>query len=132
MGLCTVILPYYKDGKEEVSDGDTKKEIIFRRHVVDRMPIDCWNDVWRKLHHQLVNVDVLNANTVPAEVYSTVATAVVWSMRLALSIALYVWIDNMMRPIYAKLIPCDLGTPPKKNTTQPLQQRALGSLGKSR
>lgn len=128
----SVILPYYKDGKEEGSDADTKKEIIFRRHVVDRMPIDCWNDVWRKLHQQLVNVDVLNANTVPAEVYSTVATAVVWSMRLALSIALYVWIDNTMRPIYAKLIPCDLGTPPKKNATQPLEQRALGSLGKSR
>ncbi|KAL2521301.1 AAA-type ATPase family protein [Forsythia ovata] len=128
----SVILPYYKDGKEEASDGDTRKEIVFRRHVVDRMPIDCWNDVWRKLHQQLVNVDVLNANTVPAEVYSTVATAVVWSMRLALSIALYVWIDNMMRPIYAKLIPCDLGTPPKKKTTQPLEQRALGSLGKSR
>ncbi|KAL2498602.1 AAA-type ATPase family protein [Abeliophyllum distichum] len=128
----SVILPYYKDGKEEASDGDTRKEIVFQRHVVDRMPIDCWNDVWRKLHQQLVNVDVLNANTVPAEVYSTVATAVVWSMRLALSIALYVWIDNMMRPIYAKLIPCDLGAPPKKKTTQPLEQRALGSLGKSR
>lgn len=96
------------------------------------MPIDCWNDVWRKLHQQLVNVDVLNVNTVPAEVYSTVATAVVWSMRLALSVALYVWIDNMFRPIYTKLIPCDLGTPPKKITLQPLKGQPLGSLGKSR
>lgn len=127
----TVILPYYKDGKIEGSEGDTKKEIVFRRHVVDRMPIDCWNDVWQKLHQQLVNVDVLNTNTVPAEVYSTVATAVVWSMRLALSIGLYIWIDNTMRPIYSKLIPCDLGSPPKK-TRQPLKRRALGSLGKSR
>ncbi|KAK6125602.1 hypothetical protein DH2020_040662 [Rehmannia glutinosa] len=81
----SVILPYYKDGKTEGSEGDRNKEIVFRRHVVDRMPIDCWNDVWRKLHQQLVNVDVLNVNSVPAEVYSTVATAVVWSMRLALS-----------------------------------------------
>ncbi|XP_052195606.1 probable inactive ATP-dependent zinc metalloprotease FTSHI 4, chloroplastic [Diospyros lotus] len=126
----SVVLPYYKDGKME-GVGDSKKEIVFRRHVVDRMPIDCWNDIWRKLHQQLINVDVINVNTVPAEVYSTVATAVVWSMRLALSIALYVWIDNMARPIYAKLIPCDLGTPTKK-TRQPLKRRALGSLGKSR
>lgn len=124
-----VILPYYKDGKTE---GDVKKEIIFRRHVVERMPIDCWNDVWRKLHQQLVNVDVLDVNTVPAEVYSTVATAVVWSMRLALAVALYVWIDNITRPIYAKLIPCDLGVPRKRKTLQPLKRQPLGSLGKSR
>ncbi|KAF3653013.1 hypothetical protein FXO37_17213 [Capsicum annuum] len=127
----SVILPYYKDGKANRSGGDTKKEIVFKRHIVDRMPIDSWNDVWRKLHQQLVNVDVYNANTIPAEVYSTVATAVVWSMRLALSVLLYIWIDNKMRPIYSKLIPCDLGSPPKK-IREPLKQRALGSLGKSR
>ncbi|KAL8473120.1 hypothetical protein ACS0TY_030092 [Phlomoides rotata] len=128
----SVILPYYKDEKTDGSEGDIKKEIIFRRHVVDRMPIDCWNDVWRKLHQQLVNVDVLDVHTVPAEVYSTVATAVVWSMRLALSVALYVWIDNITRPIYAKLIPCDLGSPRKKMTLQPRKSQPLGSLGKSR
>ncbi|KAL3646998.1 putative inactive ATP-dependent zinc metalloprotease FTSHI 4, chloroplastic [Castilleja foliolosa] len=128
----SVILPYYKEGKTEGPQADGNKEIIFRRHVVERMPVDCWNDVWRKLHQQLVNVDVHNVNTVHAEVYSSVATAVVWSMRLALSVALYIWIDNMMRPIYAKLIPCDLGNPPKKATLQPLKRQALGSLGKSR
>lgn len=127
----SVILPYYKDGKTNRSGGDTKKEIVFKRHVVDRMPIDRWNDVWRKLHQQLVNVDVYNVNNIPAEVYSTVATAVVWSMRLAFSVLLYIWIDNKMRPIYSKLIPCDLGSPPKK-IKEPLKQRALGSLGKSR
>ncbi|XP_051144774.1 probable inactive ATP-dependent zinc metalloprotease FTSHI 4, chloroplastic isoform X2 [Andrographis paniculata] len=126
----SVILPYYKEGMKEKGN---KEKIVFRRHVVERMPIDCWNDVWRKLHNQLVNVDVLNANTLHAEIYSSVSTAVVWSMRLALSVALYVWIDNMMRPIYSKLIPCDLGTPPKKPTLQPLEPQApLGSLGKSR
>ncbi|KAK6150732.1 hypothetical protein DH2020_015664 [Rehmannia glutinosa] len=88
----SVILPYYKDGKTEGSEGDRNKEIVFRRHVVD-------------------------------QVYSTVATAVVWSMRLALSVALYVWIDNMTRPIYAKLIPCDLGAPPKKNDIAATQAR---------
>ncbi|WRX08526.1 ATPase [Theobroma cacao] len=126
-----VILPYYKDRKMDRGGGSSKNEIIFRRHVVDRMPIDCWNDVWKKLHEQIVNVDVLNVDTVPAEVYSTIATAVIWSMRLALSIALYLWIDNLMRPIYAKLIPCDLGAPSKK-IREPLKRRALGSLGKSR
>ncbi|KAL6551960.1 putative inactive ATP-dependent zinc metalloprotease FTSHI 4, chloroplastic [Orobanche gracilis] len=130
--FVSVILPYYKDGKTEGSEVDGNKEIVFRRHVVDRMPIDCWNDVWRKLHQQIVNVDVHNVNTVHAEVYSTVAIAVVWSMRLALSVALYVWIDNMMRPIYGKLIHCDLGAPPKKMTLQPLKRQTLGSLGKSR
>lgn len=126
-----VILPYYRDGKMEGTEGNSKKDIVFRRHAVDRMPIDCWNDVWHKLHQQIVNVDVFNVDTVPAEVYSTVATAVIWSMRLALSIGLYLWIDSMMRPIYAKLIPSDLGSP-SKTTMQPLKRRALGSLGKSR
>lgn len=95
------------------------------------MPIDCWNDVWKKLHQQIVNVDVINVDAVPAEIYSSVATAVVWSMRLALSVALYLWIDNLTRPIYAKLIPCDLGVP-KAITNPPLKRHALGSLGKSR
>lgn len=126
-----MILPYYKDEKLEGKEGNPGKEIIYRRHVVDRMPIDCWNDVWQKLHQQVVNVDVVNVDTVPAEVYSTLATAVVWSMRLALAVGLYLCIDNIMRPIYAKLIPCDLGTP-RKIIREPLKRHALGSLGKSR
>uniref|UniRef100_A0A803KX36 AAA+ ATPase domain-containing protein n=2 Tax=Chenopodium quinoa TaxID=63459 RepID=A0A803KX36_CHEQI len=128
----SVILPHYKDGMVKgISEENQKEEVVFKRHIVDRMPIDCWNDVWHKLHQQLVSVDVINENTVPAEVYSSVATAVVWSMRLALSIMLYLWIDSVTRPIYAKLIPCDLGKPSKK-VRQPLKRRALGSLGKSR
>ncbi|KAJ4953317.1 hypothetical protein NE237_030149 [Protea cynaroides] len=126
----SVILPYYKDGKVEELEGKNR-EIVFRRHVVDRMPIDCWNDVWQKLHQQLVNVDVFTVDPLPAEIYSSIGTAVIWSMRLALSIAFYLWIDSYMRPIYAKLIPCDLGTPTKK-PMQPLKRQALGSLGKSR
>ncbi|ESQ31421.1 hypothetical protein EUTSA_v10003640mg [Eutrema salsugineum] len=128
----SVILPYYKDGEPQgEEDENSKKEIIFRRHIVDRMPIDGWNDVWKKLHQQIVNVEVFNVDVVPAEVYTTVATFVIWSMRLALFVSLYVWIDSIMRPIYAKLIPCDLGTPTKKIRT-PLKREALGSLGKSR
>lgn len=131
MYFSSVILPYYKDEKAQGSGADPEKEIIFRRHPVARMPIDSWSDAWRKLHQQVVNVDVYNVNRVPAEVYSSIATAVVWGMRLALAVALYVWIDNRMRPIYAKLIPCDLGSPPKK-MRQPRKRKALGSLGKSR
>lgn len=126
-----MILPYYKDGKMEDLNEDGRKEVVFRRHIVDRMPIDCWNDVWRKLHQQLVNVDVYNVKSVPFEVYSTVAVAVVWSMRLALAVALYIWIDSKMRPIYGKLIPSDLG-PPSKKKNIPIENRSLGSLGKSR
>ncbi|KAG5035912.1 hypothetical protein JHK87_010822 [Glycine soja] len=126
----SVILPYYKNGKPTGTEGNTQ-DIIFRRHPVNIMPIDSWNDVWRKLHQQIVNVDVINVDAVPAEIYSTIAVAVIWSMRLALAVGFYVWIDNLMRPIYAKLIPCDLGTPSQK-TTQPLRSRALGSLGQSR
>ncbi|KAK2437319.1 putative inactive ATP-dependent zinc metalloprotease FTSHI 4, chloroplastic [Trifolium repens] len=128
-----VILPYYKNGKTSGAEGNPK-DIVYRRHAVDKMPIDCWNDVWGKLHQQIVNVDVINVDAVPAEVYSTVATAVVWSMRLAVAVGFYVWIDNLMRPIYAKLIPCDLGTrPPTPQTKVPvLRRHALGSLGKSR
>ncbi|KHN31139.1 ATP-dependent zinc metalloprotease FtsH [Glycine soja] len=126
----SVILPYYKNGKPTGTEGNTQG-IIFRRHPVNIMPIDSWNDVWRKLHQQIVNVDVINVDAVPAEIYSTIAVAVIWSMRLALAVGFYVWIDNLMRPIYAKLIPCDLGTPGQK-TTQPLRSRALGSLGQSR
>ncbi|XP_017421742.1 probable inactive ATP-dependent zinc metalloprotease FTSHI 4, chloroplastic isoform X2 [Vigna angularis] len=126
----SVILPYYKNGTVIGTEGNPN-DIIFRRHPVNRMPIDSWNDVWRKLHQQIVNVDVINVDAVPAEIYSTVAVAVIWSMRLALAVGFYVWIDNLMRPIYAKLIPCDLGTPSQK-TSQPLRSRALGSLGQSR
>ncbi|CAA7034799.1 unnamed protein product [Microthlaspi erraticum] len=127
----SVILPYYKDGELLGEEEKPEKEIIYRRHIVDRMPIDGWNDVWKKLHQQIVNVEVYNVDVVPAEVYTTVATFVIWSMRLALFVSLYVWIDSITRPIYAKLIPCDLGTPTKKIKT-PLKRQALGSLGKSR
>nr|QKY65078.1 truncated AAA-type ATPase family protein [Passiflora auriculata] len=118
----SVILPYYKE--------DGKDELIFRRHVDDRTPVDSWNDVWWKLHNQVVNVDVFNLNSVPVEIYSSVATPVIWSMRLALSIAVYIWIDSVTRPIYSKLIPCDLGKPEEPFLLPPKLE--LGSLGKSR
>ncbi|CAD5190594.1 unnamed protein product [Musa acuminata subsp. malaccensis] len=127
----SVILPYYRDGRRGERKENSNREIVYRRHIVDQMPVDGWNDVWSKLHQQLVNVDVINVDSVSAEVYGTIATAVVWSMRLALSIAIYLWVDSVMRPIYAKLIPCDLG-PPMKKVRKPLKSDTLGSLGKSR
>ncbi|CAH9137037.1 unnamed protein product [Cuscuta epithymum] len=52
-------------------------------------------------------------------------------MRLALTVAFYIWIDNKMRPIYTKIIPWDLG-PPSKKKNIPINNPSLGSLGKSR
>ena len=72
--VSAVILPYYKNGKPIGTEGNPK-DIIFQRHPVNRMPIDSWNDVWRKLHQQIVNVDVINVDAVPAEIYSTIAVA---------------------------------------------------------
>nr|GLL19616.1 probable inactive ATP-dependent zinc metalloprotease FTSHI 4, chloroplastic [Ipomoea trifida] len=34
----SVILPYYKDGKMENLNEDERKEVVFRRHIVDRPP----------------------------------------------------------------------------------------------
>ncbi|KAF6160276.1 hypothetical protein GIB67_019045 [Kingdonia uniflora] len=78
------------------------------------MSIDGWNYDWEKLHQQLVNVDIINVGTIPAKFYSTIAIVVVWFMRFTLSIGLYLWIDSMARPIYAKLILCNLGIHPAK------------------
>lgn len=127
----SVILPYYKDkrGGKESSD----REIVYQRHIVDRMPIDGWNTIWSKLHQQLVNIDVINVDSLSSEVYSTIATAVVWSMRFALSVAIYQWVDSVTRPVYSKLIPCDLGKPEKRaRPLLPRRHSVLGSLGKSR
>lgn len=129
--LSAVILPYYKDkrGGKESSD----REIVYQRHIVDRMPIDGWNTIWSKLHQQLVNIDVINVDSLSSEVYSTIATAVVWSMRFALSVAIYQWVDSVTRPVYSKLIPCDLGKPEKRaRPLLPRRHSVLGSLGKSR
>ncbi|KAJ4897257.1 WD40 repeat protein [Raphanus sativus] len=97
----SVILPYCKDEEPLGEEEDTKREII-------QFWIECQfvglNDVLTKLHQQIANVEVFNVDVVPAEVYTTVATFVVWSMRLALFVSLYVWIDNITRPIYAKLL----------------------------
>ncbi|KAJ1696391.1 hypothetical protein LUZ63_004903 [Rhynchospora breviuscula] len=131
----SVILPYFKD-----KEG---KEIIYRRHMVNKMPVDGWNDVWKKLHQQLVHIDVYHVNPVPVEVYSSIATFVIWSIRLALAIAFYFWVENLTWPIYSKLVPTDLGKPADQTELNKLRLRfmrqregkdsdSLGSLGKSR
>ncbi|CAN1169436.1 Probable inactive ATP-dependent zinc metalloprotease FTSHI 4, chloroplastic [Linum perenne] len=126
----SVILPYNKDGETEGQNQDPKN-IVFRRHTVNFMPVDCWNDVWKKLHQQVVNVDIRHANIVHEEFYASVVIVVIWSIRLAIAIALYSWVDSKMRPIYAKLISRDMGKPAKV-VSQPRKRQALGSLGKNR
>lgn len=53
---------------------------------VDRMLIDCWNDVWGQLHQHVVNADVINEDALPAEAYVTMANEVVRYMCFALAI----------------------------------------------
>ncbi|GAB2232109.1 hypothetical protein Drorol1_Dr00011132 [Drosera rotundifolia] len=134
----SVILPYYKEKTKGIeAKEDSAREIIYKRHVVDRMPVDGWNETWKKLHQQVVNVDMLNASPIPGEVYSTVAVTVVWSMRLALAIVMFLCIDHFTRPIYTKVIRF------KKEKVKPLPEKEiepiklktdprLGSMGKSR
>nr|CAD1836896.1 unnamed protein product [Ananas comosus var. bracteatus] len=66
---------------------------------------------------------LLNSNNVQFMEYSNFGQTI--------SVGIYLLIDSVTRPIYAKLIPCDLGKPEKK-ARQPLKRCALGSLGKSR
>ncbi|KAL9264765.1 putative inactive ATP-dependent zinc metalloprotease FTSHI 4, chloroplastic [Drosera capensis] len=134
----SVILPYYKEKTKGIeAKEDSAREIIYNCHVVDRMPVDGWNETWKKLHQQVVNVDMLNANPVPREVYSTMAVTVVWSLRLALAIVVFLCIDHFTRPIYTKVIRF------KKEKVKPLREKEiepielktdprLGSMGKSR
>ncbi|XP_057847495.2 probable inactive ATP-dependent zinc metalloprotease FTSHI 4, chloroplastic isoform X2 [Cryptomeria japonica] len=101
-----VILPHYKDGK--AMDGrivrsldDSEREIVFRRHVVKRMPVDCGNDIWQKLHQQLINVEIVNTNTIPFQIFAPFALAVLWAMRLGLAYFLYLRLDSFLRKIYS-------------------------------
>lgn len=104
-----VVLPYYKDGRvttgrAEESLKDSEREIVFRRHVVQQMPIDCWTDIWKKLHQQLINVEVVNMN-IPSQIFPTVAVSVVWAMRIGIIVFLYLSLDGFLEKFYARKMP---------------------------
>eukprot|EP00252_Welwitschia_mirabilis_P023411 TRINITY_DN6600_c0_g2_i1.p1 TRINITY_DN6600_c0_g2~~TRINITY_DN6600_c0_g2_i1.p1 ORF type:complete len:851 (-),score=192.60 TRINITY_DN6600_c0_g2_i1:561-3113(-) len=91
-----VILPHYKDRRREVEEANdtsnsAKKEVVFRRHAVRRMPADSWTDVWRKLHQQLVDINVIDTSSLRYSLYSSTSMLVVWALRTALIVLLYVW-----------------------------------------
>ncbi|PWA51815.1 AAA+ ATPase domain-containing protein [Artemisia annua] len=54
------------------------------------------------LHQQLVNVDVLNVNTVPSEVYTSVPTIVVWAKFISAQEITGVSFDDFARQEYIK------------------------------
>eukprot|EP01018_Ginkgo_biloba_P019829 Gb_35906 [translate_table: standard] len=123
-----VVLPYYKDaaevtGRAEESQRNSEREIVFRRHVVQQMPIDCWTDIWQKLHQQLINVEVVNMNSIPSQIYPTIAVAVVWAMRLGLIIFLYLKLDSFLEKIYRRK------RPERPRFRRPRLSDSFGDLG---
>lgn len=101
-----VVLPYYKDGRVTTGQAeellkDSGREIVFRRHVVQQMPVDCWTDIWKKLHQQLINVDIVKIN-VPSQIYPTIAVSVVWAMRIGIIVFLYLRLDSILEKFYAR------------------------------
>ncbi|KAJ7555184.1 hypothetical protein O6H91_05G025400 [Diphasiastrum complanatum] len=141
-----VILPYYKD-KEQTSEEGSKnvqtdkqvpgdpaksseRDIIFKRHVVQRMPVDNWTDIWRRLHQQLLNVEISNSNSLPRQIYPTFETTAVWGMRLLLAVVIFLWVDKKLSPFYRIRNPDDRWQ--RKRPKLDTVNMELGSLGQSR
>ncbi|CAM6085693.1 unnamed protein product [Calypogeia fissa] len=136
-----VVLPYYKEDEtviieqgqndQQVPNDTKQREVIYKRHQVSQMPADAWGDVWPKLHQQVEHVEVKQPNSIPALLYPTLETTVVWGMRLALAVYLYRWIDKKLYPFYKLPNPQDRPVirRPKLSTSGNME---LGSLGQSR
>lgn len=141
MYSTTVVLPYYKENEaltvqddkndRQVPNGDKERKVIYKRHRVSKMPADVWGHLWPKLHQQLHHVEVKQPNSIPALLYPTLETTVVWGMRLALAVFLYRWVDKKLYPVYK--LPNPQERPvlrrPKLSTSGSMD---LGSLGQSR
>lgn len=149
--MIIVLLPYYDEELEvdsneapgehnsqaessdtapELFPEDTKK-IVFKRHVVDQMPADGWNDIWRQLHTQLVHVNVVHPNSLPMQIYPTLEVTLVWGMRLLLATTIYKFLDSWLYPIYKMKNPEDrpiIRRPKLSN----IENSELGALGQSR
>ncbi|KAL2608746.1 hypothetical protein R1flu_027319 [Riccia fluitans] len=147
-----VVIPYYKEdesltvqldstsdeisaleqemfGKQEGFFGKDR-EIVYRRHPVDQMPADGWGEIWTKLHTQLYHVEIRQPNSLPAQLYPTMETAVVWGMRVALAFVCYRWIDKKLLPWYRLPDPED--RPVVRRPKLSIDNLELGSLGQSR
>ncbi|KAH9307402.1 hypothetical protein KI387_035313 [Taxus chinensis] len=133
-----VVLPYYKDGKTkadrtENSVKDSEREIVFRRHIVKQMPIDGWTDIWKKLHQQLIHVEVVNTSSVPNQIFPTFALAVLWAMRFGLAFFLYISVKTFMRKlIYTEWIPVHPERQVKDSPSVYDKTSELGAFAESR
>lgn len=147
---CAVVLPYYKEDepltvqlessevpstieealqKKEFPRAD-EREIVYRRHPVEQMPADGWGEAWTKLHKQLYHVEIRQPNSLPAQLYPTMETAVVWGMRVALALLCYKWIDKKLYPWYK--LPNPENRPVFRRPKLSVDNLELGSLGQSR
>ncbi|BBN18797.1 hypothetical protein MPTK1_8g05580 [Marchantia polymorpha subsp. ruderalis] len=145
-----VVLPYYKEDepltvqlessevpstieealqKKEFPRAD-EREIVYRRHPVEQMPADGWGEAWTKLHKQLYHVEIRQPNSLPAQLYPTMETAVVWGMRVALALLCYKWIDKKLYPWYK--LPNPENRPVFRRPKLSVDNLELGSLGQSR
>ncbi|KAG6545655.1 hypothetical protein Mapa_012840 [Marchantia paleacea] len=145
-----VVLPYYKEDEaltvqlgssEEPSTIEEalrkkkylradEREIVYKRHPVEQMPADGWGEAWTKLHKQLYHVEIRQPNSLPAQLYPTMETAVVWGMRVALALLCYKWIDRKLYPWYK--LPNPENRPVVRRPKLSVDNLELGSLGQSR
>lgn len=158
--IVAVILPYPKEKSEEESMVESEQvaeqqpqsddelnesipksppdlllpdedQLVFKRHLVDQMPADGWNDVWKQLHSQISHVEIVHPRSLPNQMYPTFATAVVWGMRLILAVTVYKVLDRWLYPIYKMKDPNDrpITRRPKLSNNEFAE---LGALGQSR
>ncbi|KAG0618573.1 hypothetical protein M758_4G074600 [Ceratodon purpureus] len=152
-----VIMPYEKEEAQEESIVDSSEQateqyqsdeleetvpkapklmlpdedkLVFKRHLVDQMPADGWNDVWKKLHAQVSHVEIVHPRSLAMQMYPTFATAVVWGMRLILAATVYKVLDNWLYPIYKMKDPN--ARPVTRRPKLNLNNGELGALGQSR
>jgi len=106
-------------------------QLIFKRHLVDQMPADGLNDMWKQLHTQVANVEFVNPNSLPMQLYPTFEVAIVWGMRLILAASVYKVLDSRLYPFYKMKNPNDrpVTRRPKLSNTENAE---LGALGQSR
>ena len=129
--LFVVILPHViEDTQLSTTLNKTGYNLVFKRHKIEKMPLDAWSDVWKELHQQLVDVNFINNKSIIAEIQPTFIILVVWSMRVFLAYIIYKWLKKLLYPIYKLRDPND--RPKIKRLNLGLSDDNLGSLGQSR
>ncbi|KAH7295716.1 hypothetical protein KP509_27G062000 [Ceratopteris richardii] len=129
-----VILPHRLKDLEYTSttpsNGQTSDKLVFRRYKIKPMPADGWNDIWEKLHQQLIHVNVINSKSILSDMEPTLVIFVVWSMRVLLAAFIFNWLHKKLYPLYKLKDPND--RPKVKRLKLGSDVDLLGSLGQSR